>query len=576
MGRVFILGWDGATFDLIRPWAASGRLPVIGRLMAEGSVGPLQSTQPPMTFPAWSSFMTGKNPGQHGIYDFTRQRPGSYDLEFVNGGQRRGATFWQLLSEAGRDVISISLPCTFPPERVRGVMISGFDAPGGGPGSYVDQKGMYPPELYEELARTVGLHPIGASIIKQINQGKPQEALEEVSATIRKKGATAKYLLQHKPWDCFMILFGESDMLAHQLWKFSDPQSPLRTGEEEGLQESLLAVYQELDRQAGELLELLPSGVTVLVMSDHGFGGVSDWALYPNCWLREKGFLGFRGGRRNALSRWLDTMKIWGLSHFPAGLRKLAHRLGGRRLGQLEGAVRFGTIDWAATEAYFDENPYYPFLWVNLRGRQPKGVVERGAHYERVRDRLIEELRAWRHPDSNEPVVEKAWRREEIYSGPATSDAPDVIVKWGLHRGYSYAFKLSAKSRQLSWTERLDPRRKDHSQFFTNKSGSHRDLGILIASGAGIRPGVAVEGARIIDIAPTVLTLLGVTPPSDMDGRVIKEILTETIAGTCAARDGGPPPRAASPEAAPLDSSGYSAEEEEKIAERLKALGYVE
>src|SRR5262249_25889092 len=104
MQRVFILGWDGATFDLIRPWVAQGKLPTIARLMERGVHGPLRSTLPPMTFPAWTSFMTGKNQGKHGIFDFMRRQPGKYDLEFVNGGQRHGPTFWEILSAAGKTV----------------------------------------------------------------------------------------------------------------------------------------------------------------------------------------------------------------------------------------------------------------------------------------------------------------------------------------------------------------------------------------------------------------------------------------------------------------------------------------
>src|SRR5689334_13033273 len=142
MHPVFIIGWDGATFDLIRPWVAQGKLPHIARLMETGAHGSLRSNLPPMTFPAWSSFMTGKNPGKHGIFDFTRPRPGRYELEFVNGGHRRAASFWQILTRAGRKVVSISVPCTFPPEAVDGVMISGFDAPGlEGRGAHVDARG---------------------------------------------------------------------------------------------------------------------------------------------------------------------------------------------------------------------------------------------------------------------------------------------------------------------------------------------------------------------------------------------------------------------------------------------------
>src|SRR5918993_6123991 len=117
MSRVFIVGWDGATFDLIRPWIDDGRLPNLARVIANGVHGPLRSTIPPWSFQAWTSFMTGKNPGQHGVYDFFRTPEGTYDLEFVNAGHRRGgATLWQILSEAGRKVIANGISRTLPPD----------------------------------------------------------------------------------------------------------------------------------------------------------------------------------------------------------------------------------------------------------------------------------------------------------------------------------------------------------------------------------------------------------------------------------------------------------------------------
>src|SRR5439155_2055035 len=128
MAKVCIIGWDGATFDLIGPWLDQGLLPNLARLRDQGSHGRLQSTLPPWSFQAWSSFLTGKNPGQHGIYDFFRTPPGTYDLEFVNAEHRRGgATFWDVLSSARRRVVSIAIPGTFPPDPVNGAMISGFD-----------------------------------------------------------------------------------------------------------------------------------------------------------------------------------------------------------------------------------------------------------------------------------------------------------------------------------------------------------------------------------------------------------------------------------------------------------------
>lgn len=573
MSRVFIVGWDGATFDLIRPWVADGKLPNIARLLKTGAHGLLRSTMPPMTFPAWSSFMTGKNPGKHGIYDFTRQRLGSYELEFVNGGQRRAASFWQILSEAGKEVISISVPCTFPPEPVNGVMISGFDAPGlGGKGSTVDARGVYPPELVTELEERVGKHPIGSFPISEINRGRPDLAVEAILKTIRQKAATTRYLMTTRPWDCLMILFGESDGVGHHFWKYCDPNSPQFTSNPPGQQDSILKVYQELDRQLGELQRLLPEDTTLLMMSDHGFGGVSDWILYPNCWLHEAGFLSFKGRLAHKMSRLLDAAKLWGVAHIPSQWKRAIYRASQRRLGGLESRVRYAMLDWPRTQAYFEENPYYPFLWINLKGRQPQGTVAPGEEYAAVRDRLIRQLEAWKHPETGAPIVEKAFRREELYSGPCLDQAPDIIVKWGEHNGYTYAFKLSSKSPDLRWIEQVDPHKQEHMAFFSGKSGSHRDDGIFLAAGPAIRANHTVADAEIIDLAPTILHLLDLPVPADMDGKVLTSIFTPEFARQSPVRASGQSAPAVSVAAAGGD---YSAEDEELIADRLRNLGYL-
>jgi predicted AlkP superfamily phosphohydrolase/phosphomutase len=574
MQRVFMIGWDGATFDLMIPWVREGKLPNIAKLMEMGAHGALRSTIPPWTFPAWSSFMTGKNPGKHGIYDFFRPLPGKYDLEFVNGSHRKAKTFWQILSEAGKDVVSISVPTTFPPERVKGVMISGFDFPGaaGGGGSFVDSRGMFPPELYPELLRTVGPHPIDAGISKEIDEGRLDVALQRIIETIGKKTATVKYLMKNKPWDCFMILYGESDSTSHQFWRYCDPQSPLFTNQPAGLLDSIFKVYQELDRQAGELIAALPENTTLLMMSDHGFGGVSDWVIYPNCWLHEKGLLRLHSQAKHRISRILDRLKLWGVTYFPAWLQRFLMRFAGGMLGRVETGARYGIIDWSNTQAYFDENPYFPVLRVNLRGRQPQGIVEPGIDYESLRTKLIQELESWRHPQTGAPIVEKAYRREEIYSGACVGEAADIIPKWSYHQGYSFAYRNSSKSPNLAWIEHVDPHQLDNNRFFANKSGNHRDDGIFLAKGAPIRPGYTVQGARIIDLAPTILRLLEVPVPADMDGRVLEEIFTEGDARSA------PVPKDAGPSFGPMAPSEgtYTADDEEKIEERLKALGYVE
>jgi len=322
----------------------------------------------------------------------------------------------------------------------------------------------------------------------------------------------------------------------------------------------------------GELLDRLPDDTVVILMSDHGFGGASDWVLSPNCWLYERGFLRFRGRASRWISRTLDCVKLRAVALLPAKVKRALYRFSRRQLGSIETRVRYGMIDWSGTQAYFEENPYHPVLWVNLKGRQPGGIVERGDEYEALRDRLIEELHSWRHPETGEPIVEKAYRREEIYSGPEVSDAADIIPKWGLHRGYSYGFKVSSKSPRLAWIEQVDPRKPANLQFFTAKSGHHRDDGILAAAGPGIRPGPVSQKARIIDLAPTILCLQGVAAPDDMDGRVLEDLIGDVPARPLS--DAAPiEPRGGPPAE---DGPVYSAEDEAMIAQRLRSLGYID
>src|SRR5690606_16048174 len=145
-------------------------------------------------------------------------------------------------------------------------------------------------------------------------------------------------------------------------------------------------------RQLGELKQLLPFDTTLLMMSDHGFGGVSNTVLYPNCWLREQQMLQFRGGVSKWISRRLDALKLLAVAALPNGVQKFLSRFARTQLGGIEAKVRYGIINWSETKAFFEENPYYPALRINLKGRQPQGTVEPGEEYEQLRSDLIRRL----------------------------------------------------------------------------------------------------------------------------------------------------------------------------------------
>lgn len=551
--RLLILGLDGATFDLIEPWRAD--LPHLARLMEQGAWGPLRSTTPPATFPAWTSLMTGVNPGKHGIFDFTRRAPGSYRVEFLNATYRQRPSAWRLLSEAGQRVGVMGLPATYPPERLNGFLVSGFDAP---VATGIDRSFVHPPGLYDEIRRAVGPYEITDFQELRIGPGWHEAALEKLLRAARRRTEIAAYLLDREAWDCFFVHFGESDTVAHHFWAFHDPNSPRHVAAPH-LGGALRRVYRALDRAVGELVGRAGEGATVVVVSDHGSGGAGEHVIHLNRWLAEQGWLRF--APPGFVDRAVAGLKRLGLA-LPVPLQEWAFRGPLRPLvDRLESSARLGGVDWAHTRAFSEEVNTFPGLWLNVQGREPSGVVEPD-EYEPLRDQIAARLLDWRNPETGQPAIARAWRREELYHGPAVEFAPDLVLEPALDRGYSYTFLSSGGRpgeplRKLSPSERLGAKGG-------SMNGSHRPDGLFILAGAGARPGVRLEGAQITDVAPTLLHLLGAPLPGDLDGRVLVEAL--------AARDEAQFESnlaAAAPSPQP-----YTAAEAAAVSRRLQNLGY--
>jgi len=519
--RLLIIGLDGATFDLIDPWSAQGKLPHFAALMKRGLRADLKSTIPPATFPAWSSFMTGKNPGKHGIYDFVRRRPGSYELEFVGARSRKGPTIWRLLSDAGLRVGVMALPTTYPPEAINGFMISGFDSP---VSTGTDPSFIYPRSLFSELNKQVGQYKITDFQQFRTDRGWHARALSKIRETLERKAAIAAYLLKKEPWNCFMVLLGESDTVCHHFWMFHDPNSPRHPRKfESELGGAILSIYQRLDAIVGQLISQAHSGTAAMLLSDHGFGGAGDKVVYLNRWLAREGFLRFRGK---------GVAGIWGASLLrSAGLKLLPLRVQERLFQKRSGwanallsQTQLGAIDWSQTRAFSTEINTLPAIWINMRGREPEGIVAPGQEYERVREEIIDALSHFLNPETGQRVVAKAHRREELYHGPFLEEAPDLVLELGLDDEYTYTC-LSSLGRQSRGPIRVMNRSEWVGSKGQSMNGSHRRRGILLFTDGQSFPGGHLGTLSIEDMAPTILQFLGVPVPGDMDGRAIAEIV---------------------------------------------------
>ncbi|MBN2311560.1 MAG: alkaline phosphatase family protein [Candidatus Hydrogenedentes bacterium] len=528
MKRFLLIGLDGAEPGLIEPWMAEERLPNLARLRERGSYLRVRSTVPPATFPAWTSCVTGVNPGRHGVFDFTEMAPRAYAIRFVNATHRKAPALWRILSDAGKRVGVLGVPATYPPEPVNGFMVSGFDSP---VATEVDRSFVYPADLYSAVRgwRFADFQET------RIEQGWHAVALSRLLAKIEDKKRIAVDLYNREPWDFFMVVFGESDTVAHHFWLFQDSASP-RWRRAPGLEDAIGQVYERLDAAVGALVKAAGPDVVVGVVSDHGFGGAGTGVVHLNNWLANEGLLAFAGPATGSL---LKRLALRATPHrWQGGLFRRFHNLATRA----ESQSRFGGIDWGRTLAWSEELNYFPSIRVNLQGREPAGQVAPGEYEAFCRD-LCARLEQW-------APVRKAWRREELYEGDYVKRAPDIVLELALEHGYSHS---CLRSRGGPPFRRLAP-----GEYFGGKergmTGNHRSRGVLFLSEQ-----TEFCAARIEDVAPTVLAELGVPAPA-MDGT---SLLTSGETAPDAGAGGAP-------------EEGYTPEQEREIEGRLRDLGYFE
>ncbi len=553
--RVLVVGLDGATFDLIQPWADAGELPGLKRIMRGGVHGSLRSTLPPMTAPAWTSFATGSNPGRHGLYDWIARQPGDYAFLPVTAADARVPTVYQLLGDAGRRVCVMNVPMTYPASPVNGVMISGMPAPS------LQHEVSYPPEALEEIVGAVGDYILYPDPGQAYSDSGIDSFLSRLYDCTDLRIKAFDYLRAREDWDFAMVVFNGTDTVSHAMWKFMDPQHPLHDPSRYPKYGSAIKdFYREVDGYLGRVVSELDEDTVLVVMSDHGFGPFHKF-IHVNNWLIREGFMAVRRGPRSQVKQGLfragfSPMAVYnGLMSLGLGALK-REVVRGNGQGLLKTLfLSFEDVDWARTQAYSLGNVGQIFL--NVAGREPQGCVQPGAHYEEVREAIMARLADLRDPATGEAVVEAVYRREDIYQGDHVERAPDILF---LPRRLEY---FGFGEYEFGSHQVIEPMRR-------GISGTHRMHGIFLAYGAGVRPGVVVEGAAITDLAPTMLHLMGEPVPKHMDGRVLQEILVDgarpVVYDSSSLSTGG---------AQGSNGAGLSAADRDTLAERLRSLGYV-
>jgi predicted AlkP superfamily phosphohydrolase/phosphomutase len=557
--KVVVIGLDGATYDILLPLVESGHLPHLAKIIEEGGWGRLESTIPPFTAAAWSTFATGQNPGQHGVLSFRERDRFNYDIKgsgFVDASRFKH-TLWEELGENGKKVAVINVPLSYPPRPVNGFMITGMLTPPGA-SDYT-----YPDSMKDELGDD---YLVDVDFIRKGTEfrrdGFPpkQEMLPKIRHMSDLRAQTSIRLMREQPWDFFMVVFTSTDRVSHFFW---DNLIELVKGggaQDGPIESALLAYFAELDEAIGKLVETAGESAHILLMSDHGFGSSPSKRAYINLWLEQSGLLNKRDSE--GLMD-LESWRVWVGRHrrLKSILRRFIPEKTQSAVKTASESVSSEIIDWSKTQAYWV--PIYFQVCgveVNLEGEHREGAVSSGHEYEQVRDQVIAASMNLVDPETGIQMVEGAYRREELYSGPYVQGFPDVILV--LNPDYIGAGSLAG-----SLLAEPAP---------AARPGEHRSDGIFAAFGPTITGKGELTGLRLVDLPATVLYMMDLPIPANYDGRVLTELFSELHLAEHLIRTRDAALKEDSDAEAARTGSSFSSEEQELLEERLRGLGYLE
>jgi predicted AlkP superfamily phosphohydrolase/phosphomutase len=539
--KILIIGFDGATFDLIRPWANSGHLPNLAKLMDSGVHGNLLSTLPPVTSPAWPTFMTGCNPGKHGVFDFIQ--PNGANFRLVNSTRIKQPTLWQRLSDAGYRVGVINVPVTYPPQAVNGFMITGLLSP-------KNAQICFPADLISRYEPELGGYRVAPDI--QYKPGLEAEFIEDMYSLIRTRGEWGLKLMAQEPWDVMMVHFLAMDMMKHALWRFMDHEHPRH--EPGPFEHAIRDGYALVDAYIGRLLAQLPQDVTVMVMSDHGFGPLANMVnlnvflmqkglmkLKRDPWTQLKAFAFRRGITPSAAYQWIARL----------GFQNMVARASKNTRNNIIGKfLSFDSVDWQRTIAY--SMGHVGQVYLNVAGREPRGIVD-PKDYDKTLQKVVEVLKELKD-DNGRTILTRAISGKEAYHGRYAHKGPDlhlVLDDYNMIACPLFATEGKVMTHQIR-----------------GDSGCHRSEGIFIAQGPQIKQNVTLPAANILDLAPTILQILGEPVPQVFDGRVLTEIFEASVDVNYQESDG-------QENGERIAERDFSDSEALQMEERLRSLGYL-
>jgi len=474
--KVIVIGLDGARLDVIKKWVKEGHLPAFEKLIKKGTSGNLRTTLPgPHSVPAWTSLFTGRNPGKHNVLYWRQLKERDYKLKTISSKDVKTKRIWNYLSEMDKKCIIVNALLTYPPEKVNGILISGWTTPD------QDREYTYPREIKKILEK------FNYRIVPEC-RNRSKESLDRLYKALEARINVVYWLMENYEWDIFINIFFETEILHHLYSSFLDPLHPQYNPEYEKI---VMGCYKKIDSFIQSLIDNIPK-TTIFVVSDHGFSPVRN-KIYLNFVLEKHGFLRKKRLFHKSQYKTTDYIKKIMKITLPETIKKKLQR---KRVEKEMEMV----IDWEKTRAFCAMGAIGD-IYINVVGKYPHGIVSK-EEYNNVREDIIEKLK--NDPEIGDKI-RGIYRREEIFSGPYFDQTPDISIFFN-GKCYSNLYKGVA-------AEPVD-----------ETVGFHTLDGIFIAYGTDIKENYTITNAKIVDVTPTILHIFGIPIPRDMDGRVLKEI----------------------------------------------------
>jgi predicted AlkP superfamily phosphohydrolase/phosphomutase len=538
VSRLLVIGLDGATYDLLVPWAESGRMSNLARLMATSARAVVNSTRPYITPVAWTTFQTGCDPHEHGILDYRYLDHRRRRLLLNHAGRIGRPTLFDSVSAAGGEVVSLNLPMTFPaPASVRGIVVGGLDSPS------IDAALAPYPEFAARL-RSTGAHFDLGTVWrrKPTNFDELSAGIEQTDAIFRGQATAAKVADRMTEWQLMVVQLQVLDSLQHRCWQWLDPREGQTT---ELWMSKAQQALRALDDCLGELLELAARrGAAVVAVSDHGFGPFRGKITLAEILSRARLLRWPRGA---AAAGYYLRRGAW-------RMRKFLYRRfkPGWSTAQLTRPLdSLLPIDWRRSAALAMHGNLGGLIYLNTPERFATGPLKTWRQRQQALADVLDAFRTATHPDTGEPLFVEVFGTAERYDiDPVEKLWPDVVAipAPGFHTRHKF-----------------DPRpqlvRADAAMAAT-----HRLEGVLLVNAPKL-PAGDHRAAELRDVAPTILRMLGLPVPAHMSGQALDNLLSSE------ARPTSSEPQHARRE---LQLSGITDADQRCVEARLRDLGYLD